>query len=255
MQGPIREELLREASTSTSNYQASVKERELRNLRMWSLNPSDPKLREIGPVSIVKNIFGFKELNNPTAEVFYTIMALWKYCPDSCRDAVWKYLEKGALHAIKFDGPYFVEFLRRLLDFPRRGVIDPRFPFFFDLVNEKVAQSCGARLRLPTDKMFGIERQSRQNPLPKYETHGRKSWKHSPKKTLVRASSKSNQTRMMPSERKRNTTPYNKETCRLPENIRKTANLGPEKEPLNDQTAQKRIATLTGGIDTSPPHQ
>ena len=88
MQGPLREELLRQASVSTSAHHASVKERELDNLRRWSLNPSDLKLREIGPVSIVKNIFGLKDLINPTAEVFYTIMALWRYCPDDCKDAV-----------------------------------------------------------------------------------------------------------------------------------------------------------------------
>ena len=167
MKGPLREELLREASASTSSYQTSVKGKEQQNIRKWSINPSDNTLREIGPDSIVKNIFGFNDLNNPTAEVFFTMMALWKYCPDSCKESVWKYLEKGSLHAIKFDGPYFVEFLRRLLDFPRRGVIDPRFPFFFDLVNEKVAESCGAKIRLPMDKMFGIEKQMRQESTTK----------------------------------------------------------------------------------------
>ena len=51
------------------------------------------------------------------------------------------YLEQAAKHAMKYEGKYFVEFLRRVIDFPRKGVIDPfnRNPNFYELANRRAA--------------------------------------------------------------------------------------------------------------------
>ena len=45
---------------------------------------------------------------------------------------------------LNYTGDNFVEILRRTIDFPRRGVLDPVFPDFSSLTNEAIAKACGA---------------------------------------------------------------------------------------------------------------
>ena len=54
----------------------SGKDKEEQNIRTWALNPRNPALREIGPSTILKNIYQLQELKNPPAEVFFTLLAL-----------------------------------------------------------------------------------------------------------------------------------------------------------------------------------
>ena len=44
---------------------------------------------------------------------------------------------------MKYEGKFFVEFLRRVIDFPRKGLIDPFIanPNFFELVNRRIARA------------------------------------------------------------------------------------------------------------------
>ena len=120
--GATREALLREAVTESKDRIPS-KNREITNLRMWSENPCNPNLREVGPEKILPNIFQLNNLNNPTAELLYTMLALWRYCPAEHLGNVLTFLEKAARQAMKFQGKKLVEFFRRVLDFPRRGLL------------------------------------------------------------------------------------------------------------------------------------
>ena len=74
-QGEERERLLTDAAVGGRNKRESAKEREVENLRKWARNPSSTSLREIGPNSILKSIFSIKNLSNPPAEVFYSMLA------------------------------------------------------------------------------------------------------------------------------------------------------------------------------------
>ena len=74
-QGEARERLLTDAAIGGRNQRNSAKEREVENLRRWAGNPSSTSLREIGPSSILKGIFSIKDLANPPAEIFYTMLA------------------------------------------------------------------------------------------------------------------------------------------------------------------------------------
>ena len=51
---------------------------------------------------------------------------------------------------MKYKGEDFVEFFRRALDFPRKGVFDPKNPRFDDIINSTIAEALGARF-LPTE--------------------------------------------------------------------------------------------------------
>ena len=52
-----------------------------------------------------------------------------------------------------------MEFLRRVIDFPRRNVIDPFHPSpnFAELVNSKLARAYGATVSLPKGVYFDLE--------------------------------------------------------------------------------------------------
>ena len=69
------------------------------------------------------------------------------------------YIEQAAKHAMKYEGKYFVEFLRRVIDFPRKGVIDPfnRNPNFYELANRRAARAFGAKVVLPPLALFDID--------------------------------------------------------------------------------------------------
>ena len=55
---------------------------------------------------------------------------------------------------LNYTGDDFVEFLRRTIDFPRRGVLDPVFPDFSSLTNEAIAKACGATHRLQPETFY-----------------------------------------------------------------------------------------------------
>ena len=57
---------------------------------------------------------------------------------------------------MKYEGAHFVEFLRRVIDFPRKNIINPALlnPDFKQLVNAKVAEAAGAKVYLPPDNFF-----------------------------------------------------------------------------------------------------
>ena len=91
MERPEREAMLAKASAGKRNMRKSKEEQ---NLSMWSKNPSNQFLREIGPKTIVENIYQFGQIKNPTAEVYYTLLAIWKICVrESEPDVI-----HGALH-------------------------------------------------------------------------------------------------------------------------------------------------------------
>ena len=85
------------------------------------------------------------------------MLALWKHSSPSHSDLVLNYLGKAAKHAMKFQGKEFVEFLRRLMDFPRRGLLEVSNPNFLDLIDNTVASSAGATVYLPPETFVGIE--------------------------------------------------------------------------------------------------
>ena len=60
---------------------------------------------------------------------------------------------------MKYEGRFFMEFLRRVIDFPRRNVIDPfhQNPNFAELVNSRLARAYGASVSLPKGVYFDLE--------------------------------------------------------------------------------------------------
>ena len=123
---------------------------------MWSVNPCNPNLREIGPEKILKNIFQLNNLNNPTAEVLYTMLALWRHCPAEHSGNVLTFLEKAARQAMKFQGKEFVEFFRRVLDFPRRGLLNVRDLDYLELINHTVTSAAGDKLYLAPETFLAL---------------------------------------------------------------------------------------------------
>ena len=105
-------------------------------------------LREINPNSILKNIFHLDRSSNATVKVYFKLLALWRNCPRHTEPQVIRYLERAGIHLLKYRGEDFVEFLRRVLDFPRRGVLNVRSPDFSDLSNDVIAAAYGASHRL-----------------------------------------------------------------------------------------------------------
>ena len=63
-------------ASSDTGSRKSGKDKEEKNIRAWALNPRNPALREIGPVSILKNIYQLQNLSNLPAKVFFTLLAL-----------------------------------------------------------------------------------------------------------------------------------------------------------------------------------
>ena len=82
------------------------------------------------------------------------MLAIWRNCPRSVEPQVYRYLERAAKHIMKFKGEEFVEFFRRVLDYPRRDMINPSDPDFADLVNKSVAKACGAKVYLPPETFY-----------------------------------------------------------------------------------------------------
>ena len=78
-----------------------------------------------------------------------------------------RYFERAGIHLLKYTGDDFVEFFRRALDFPRRGVLDPVFPDFADLANEAIAHACGSTHRLQPGAFYSSQ--------PLIKTHPTKS--------------------------------------------------------------------------------
>ena len=87
-------------------------------------------------------------------------------------------MEQAAKHAMKYNGRYFVEFLRRVIDFPRKGVIDPSTPSpnFAELVNERIAKAYGARLQLPKGIFFDLDPQALSQPS---KSEAKQTYRHS----------------------------------------------------------------------------
>ena len=108
----------------------------------------------ISPASILKNIFHLPNINNPTAEVFYSLLALWRNCPREAEPDVLSYLWKAGKQCMKFKGAEFVEFLRRVLDFPRRDVLNATNPDFSKQVNKTIATACGAKVHLAPETIY-----------------------------------------------------------------------------------------------------
>ena len=86
------------------------------------------------------------------------------------------YFEQAAKHAMKYEGRYFMEFLRRVIDFPRRNVIDPfnQNPNFAELVNRRLARAYGATVSLPEGVYFGLDKamiMKQASPRPTGKKH------------------------------------------------------------------------------------
>ena len=64
------------ALATSVGSRVSAKAKEEENIRKWSRNPCDPTLREISPKTILKNLFYLKDVDNPTAEAYWTMLAL-----------------------------------------------------------------------------------------------------------------------------------------------------------------------------------
>ena len=55
---------------------------------------------------------------------------------------------------MKFKGAEFVEFLRRVLDYPRRDMLNATNPDFSELVNKTIATACGAKVQLAPETYY-----------------------------------------------------------------------------------------------------
>ena len=157
--GATRKALLKEAAADQKD-QVPSKTREIENLRRWCQNPCNSSLREMNPKNILKNVYHLKNLESPTAELLYTLLALWRNCPTECRDNVISFLEKAAKQAMKFKDLEFIEFFRRVLDFPRRGLLNIRNLDFLELVNHTVAEAAGAKIYLAPEMFLALRSRS-----------------------------------------------------------------------------------------------
>ena len=57
----------------------------------------------------------------------------------------------GTKEAMKYEGKEFVVFFRRILDFPRRGLLSAQDPNFMEVINDAVAVAAGAKVYLPPE--------------------------------------------------------------------------------------------------------
>ena len=89
--------------------------------------------------------------------MFYSLLALWRNCPREVEPDVLRYLGKAGKHCMKFKGAEFVEFLRRVLDFPRRDMLNATNPDFSELVNKTIATACGAKVQLAPETFYEFE--------------------------------------------------------------------------------------------------
>ena len=84
------------------------------------------------------------------------MLALWRYLPAEHSGNVLTFLEKAARQAMEFQGKELVEFFRRVLDFPRRGLLNVRDLDFLELVNHTVASAAGAKLYLAPETFLAL---------------------------------------------------------------------------------------------------
>ena len=157
-EGAARDVILREADAKELNSRRPGRAREAANLRMWSTNPANTDLREVGSQTILKNIFGLEHVNNTAAEIFYSMLALWRYCPADNLGDVLRYFERAAKDTMKYKDKEFVEFFRRVLDFPRRGLLNAQDPNFMEVINDTVAVAAGAKIYLPPETFLTLRR-------------------------------------------------------------------------------------------------
>ena len=52
---------------------------------------------------------------------------------------------------MKYEGKGFVDFFRRILDFPVRGLLSAQDPNFMEVINDAVAVAAGAKVYLPPE--------------------------------------------------------------------------------------------------------
>ena len=88
--------------------------------------------------------------------VYSTMLALLKNCPRETEPDVIRYLERAGKVLLNYEGEDFVELLTRVLDYPRRDIVDPSNPDFTQLVNSRIAQSCGAKRQLRPEVFYGL---------------------------------------------------------------------------------------------------
>ena len=70
---------------------------------------------------------------------------------------------------MKYKDKEFVEFFRRVLDFPRRGLLNAQDPNFMEVINDTVAVAAGAKIYLPPETFLTLRRPvTTRAPQPKY---------------------------------------------------------------------------------------
>ena len=80
-----------------------------------------------------------------------------------------RYFERAAKDAMKYKDKEFVEFFRRVLDFPRRGLLNAQDPNFMEVINDTVAVAAGAKIYLPPETFLTLRRPvTTRAPQPKY---------------------------------------------------------------------------------------
>ena len=88
--------------------------------------------------------------------VYYTMLVLWKNCPCEQEPYVIRYLERAGKALLNYEGEEFVELLTRVLDYPRRDIVDPSNPDFAQSVNLRIAQFCGTKRHLRPEAFYGL---------------------------------------------------------------------------------------------------
>ena len=70
---------------------------------------------------------------------------------------------------MKYKDKEFVEFFRRVLDFPRRSLLNAQDPNFMEVINDTVAVAAGAKIYLPPETFLTLRRPvTARAPQPKY---------------------------------------------------------------------------------------
>ena len=59
---------------------------------------------------------------------------------------------------MKYEGKEFVEFFRRILDFPGRGLLSAQDPNFIEVINYALAVVAGAKVYLPPETYLTLRR-------------------------------------------------------------------------------------------------
>ena len=161
------------ALATSGGNRGSAKTKEEENIRKWSRNPCDPTLREISPKTILKNLFYLKDVDNPTAEAYWTMLALWKNCDRDHELGVIRFFEQLGRQAMSYKGDDFMEFFRRALDYPRKDLFDPRNPRFENIVNSTIAEAMGGGRHLPTEPFYHIPIRKIKQPIGPVQEPGK----------------------------------------------------------------------------------